>query len=282
MTVVAPLEKPAGRVERAPRASWSALLRLVRFGVREHRSAPLIWGGGLAAASALFVALWPSISGSMGKLLESYPDSIKQAFGVVSLDTVERYLDAELLTLIMPFALTVLAVRCVTGPTVVAEAANRLDTTLSLPISRRVLAAAAWIVAGVVVAAALALVWVVTLATGLVLGVEVSATVLGRGLVNVWPPVMVFAGVALLTAGAAPGAGRATGAALGVALAAYVADVVGKLSPDADWLRSVSVFRYYGSAVRDGLDATHLLLLVAVAIALAAAGCELFQRRDLG
>jgi ABC-2 type transport system permease protein len=57
---------------------------LIRRGLRDQAHAPLTWGGGLGAMSALVAALWPSIEGSMGDLMRDYPETLKQAFGIES------------------------------------------------------------------------------------------------------------------------------------------------------------------------------------------------------
>ena len=81
--------------------------------------------------------------------MRSYPEGLKQAFGIQTLDTVERYVDAEMLSLIVPFAVAFFAVRCVTRATVGAEERGHLDTLLSLPVSRRVLVVGVVAVAGI-------------------------------------------------------------------------------------------------------------------------------------
>ena len=54
---------------------------VVRQGLRDHRRAPLIWGGSLGAMSALMAAVWPSIEDSMDELMQHYPQGLKDAFG---------------------------------------------------------------------------------------------------------------------------------------------------------------------------------------------------------
>ena len=51
--------------------------------------------------------------------------------------------------------------------------------------------------------------------------------------------------------------------------------------PDLDGLRYASVFRYYGNAISDGVDAPAFAGVTLVAVALAAVGATLFGRRDL-
>ena len=101
---------PIALARRRPRA---ALRAVVRRGLRDHRRAPLTWGGPLGAMSALMAAMWPSIEGSMDTLMESYPEKLKEAFNIRAITSVEAYIDAEMLSLIVPLALAFLAVRVV-------------------------------------------------------------------------------------------------------------------------------------------------------------------------
>ena len=55
-------------------------------------------------------ALWPSIEGSMDKLMDSYPERLKEAFNIHALTSVEAYVDAEMLSFIVPLAVAFLAV----------------------------------------------------------------------------------------------------------------------------------------------------------------------------
>jgi ABC-2 type transport system permease protein len=258
------------------------LAALVRRGLLDQRRAPLTWGGALGAMTALMAAIWPSIEHSMSKLLDSYPSGLKEAFGIQQLDSIEKYIDAEMLSVIVPLALVFFAVRSATRTTVGAEEAGHLDTLLSLPVSRRLLVASAFVVTGLVLAAILAVVWTLTWIAGTTVGGGISATTLAAGLVNVWPLAMAFGGLAILAAGVSGRASTVTAVALGIAATMYVIDLAGKLSDPLRPLRAASAFRYYGSAINDGLDVTHMLVLTLGAVALAAAGAQLFARRDLG
>ena len=217
----------------------------------------------------------------MKSLIENYPSGLKEAFGIQELDTVEKYVDAEMLSLIVPLALGFFAVRSATRPTVGAEEAGHLDTLLSLPLARRVLAAGAFVVTGLVLAAILGVIWALTWIVGTISGAGLSGPTRAAGLANVWPLAMAFGGLAMLVAGllhrSAPVTAIATGALVGM----YVIDLVGKLSDAFEPFRVVSAFRYYGSAIQDGFDVSHLAGLVVCAVVLAGAGALLFERRDV-
>lgn len=271
-----PLTAPA-----AP-PTWSrSLVVVVRHGLRLHRRDPLTWGGGLGATCALIAAIWPSIADSIGEAVESYPEGLKRAFGVRELDSVEKYVDVEMLSLIVPLALAFFAVRCATRAIVGAEERGHLDALLSLPLARRVVVAGAFIVTGLVLAVILAVVWALTWVTGTVAGTGISASTLAAGLANVWPLAMAFAGLAVLAAGILHRQATVVAITTGTLVAMYVIDLVGKISPDIRPLRTISAFRYYGSAIQDGLDVSHVLALTGVAIATMAVGAVLFERRDV-
>ncbi len=259
----------------------STTVILTRERLSEQRFAPLIWGGAFGACGALMVFIWPVISDSIAQIGKAYPKALMEAFGMSGLDTVERYIDGELFGMLIPLAAAVLALRGVTRPTVAAEDAGQLDTWLTMPISRRALMWSSVISSGVILAATLLILYVVTMAASVLAGSGLSAAAFGRGVLNVWPLAMVFAGVAALAAGLMRGSGRVTGVTVGVLTAMYFADLAGKLASNVSDLRWISAFRYYGSAIEHGLDLTNVLGLSLTALALAAAGAECFNRRDI-
>jgi len=79
--------------------------------LHERRRSLLSWGLPIGLWSAFVVAIYPSIEGALGKAVASYPESLKQAFGIAELSNVEQYLNAEMLSLIVPLAVGYLAVR---------------------------------------------------------------------------------------------------------------------------------------------------------------------------
>jgi ABC-2 type transport system permease protein len=278
-TVQAPRAR-AVEAHMAP-SQWRSFAALVRGGLHDNRGAPPAWGGALGAMTALMTAIWPSIEASAAKLLDSYPAGLKEAFGITQLDSVEAYVDAEMLSLVVPLALGFFAVRCATRATVGAQDRGHLDTLLSLPVTRRVLVLASFAVTGLVLAAILGVVWTMTWIVGTLAGTGISAAALAAGLVNVWPLAMLFAGVAVLAAGLVRRPATVTAIGAGGLAAAYVLDLAGKLTDALEPLRVVSPFRLYGSAIRNGLDLGHVVALTLAAIVLAAIGAQLFERRDL-
>ena len=72
-----------------------------------------------------------------------------------------------------------------------------------------------------------------------------------------------------------------TAVASGTLAAMYVIDLLGKVADPMEPLRYLSAFRYYGSAIQDGIDPAAFAGLTVAAAALAAAGAVLFERRDV-
>jgi ABC-2 type transport system permease protein len=282
MSVAVETPPPVTTTRTPTPPSWQrSLVVMVRRGLADNRRAPLTWGGALGLMSALMAAIWPSIEDSISKVTESYPSGLKEAFGIEQLDSVEKYIDAEMLSLIVPLALAFFAVRCATRAMVGAEDRGHLDTLLSLPVSRHVLVASSFIVSGLMTASILAVTWVLTIVAGVIAGAGISADTLALGLGNVWPLAMAFAGLAVLVGGVAHRPVTVTEVAAGTLVAMYVMDLAGKLSESVEPLRTVSAFRYYGSVIQNGFDVSHALLLTTVGVACAVIGAILFDGRDV-
>jgi ABC-2 type transport system permease protein len=260
-------------------ARWRAV---VRRGLLDQRRSTLAWGCGLGAFGAFIAAIYPSIRTSLDKVVESYPSSLKQAFGVQSFSTVEGYLHAELFSLIVPLAIGVLAVRSAGRATFLAEERGWLDTLLALPLSRRVLVAGSFAIAAVTCAAALALLGAITFAVGRIAGSGVSLGLMAAGAMGLWPLAVFFAGVALAADGILRRASLVTEVSIGILVGMYALDLAGRLDGSLEPLRWASAFRYYGSPVLDGIDISHFVALTAAGVALAVAGALLFDRRDVG
>jgi ABC-2 type transport system permease protein len=275
------LERPARLGSRSAPSRGRVFAALVGRGLRDQRRALWAWGGSLGGLGALIAAIWPSIEGSVDELTESYPENLKEAFNIDTLDTVERYVDAEILSLIVPLAVAFYAIRCMTRATVGAEDRGHLDTLLALPVARRLLVVSGFAVAAIMTASVLFVTWLLTFLAGTLAGTGISAPTLAEGMANVWPLAMAFAGLAALAAGLVRGAGTVTGLAAGTLIAMYVLDVVGRLADSIEPLRAVSAFRYYGSAIQDGLDLGHVAVLTVAGALCMLAGALAFERRDV-
>ena len=279
----APRPRPRGRPPTLEEVflSYYEEARDDRAGDRARRRPPLATGaarcspGGCRSAcwSAFIVAIFPSVEEALSKAVQSYPPALKEAFGIGELTNVEQYLHAEMLSLIVPLALGYLAVRAVASGLSGAAESGRLDVLLSAPVSRRRLARGELRRhRGRARGRARASPSLLTAARQprLRRRPRRSAPPLA-GFANVWPLALLFAGLGIVATGFSLRTSVVTGSVAGVLVAMYVIDLVGRLDPDLSGVRYVSVFKYYGNAIEDGIDPLAFCGVTAVAIALAAA-----------
>lgn len=254
---------------------------LLRTHLYDRRRSVWAWGIPLGLMSAFIVAIFPSVEDSISKAVQGYPQGLKEAFGIGQLSNVEQYLQAEMLSLIVPLALGYLAVRAVASGLTGAAEVGRLDVLLSAPVSRRRLVLAGFLATAVELAAVLLVTGVLTGLGSILAGAGLDAGDAAAGFANVWPLALLFAGLGVVAVGFSLRTSVVTGSVAGVLVAMYVVDLVGKLDPDLDGLRYLSVFKYYGNAIEDGIDPLAFAGVTLAACLLAALGAWLFERRDL-
>jgi ABC-2 type transport system permease protein len=254
---------------------------LIAAQLHERRRSLLSWGLPIGIWSAFVVAIYPSVEDALSRAVESYPEALKQAFDVGDLTTVEQYLNVEMLSLIVPLAVGYLAVRSVASGLSGAAESGRLDVLLSAPLSRRRLVASGFAAAALELAAVLAVSLLLTLLGSILAGAGLSFGMALAGYANVWPLALLFAGFGVVATGWSLRTSVVTGSVAGLLVAMYVADLIGRLDTSLDWVRYGSVFRYYGKAIEDGIDPLAFAGVTAAAVALAALGALLFERRDL-
>jgi len=257
------------------------LTALVIAQLRERRRSLLAWGLPIGLMSAFIVAIFPSVQDALAKAVSDYPPALKEAFGISELSTVEQYLDAEMLSLIVPLAAGYLGVRSIASALSGAAESGRLDVLLSVPLSRRRLVAAGFAATAVELSAVLAVSLLLTLFGSLLGSAGLGFGPALAGFANVWPLALLFAGLGVVVTGWSLRTAVVTGSVAGVLVAMYVADLIGRLDPSVSGIRYASVFRYYGKAIEDGIDPLAFAAVTAAAVALAALGALLFERRDI-
>ncbi len=187
-----------------------------------------------------------------------------------------------MLSLIVPLAVGYLAVRSIASCLSGAAESGRLYVLLSAPVSRHRLVTAGFCATAIEVAAVLAITLALTSFGSLLSGAGLSFGSALAGFADVWPLALLSAGLGVVVTGFSLRTSIVTGSVAGVLVGMYVVDLVGRLDPSLDGIRYVSVFRYYGRAIENGIDPLSFLGVTAAAIAFAALGAILFERRDLG
>ena len=254
---------------------------LIATHLSDRRRSVLAWGLPLGLMSAFIVAIFPSVEDSISKAVQGYPEGLKEAFGIGQLTNVEQYLHAEMLSLIVPLAMGYLAVRAIASGLTGAAESGRLDVLLSAPVSRSRVVAAGFLATAVELAVVLLVTALLTGLGSILAGAGLDASRAAAGFANVWPLALLFAGCGAVAAGFSLRTPVVTGAVAGLLVAMYVIDLIGRLDPSLSGLRYLSVFKYYGNAIEDGIEPLAFLGVTVAAGVLAAVGAWLFERRDL-
>ena len=268
---------------RPMRAPW---LRFAAYVARRKRFAPLAWGLPLGLMAVMVVAVFPSMQGSsqLDELINSYPDALKEAFGIsdASFSSISGYLAAEIFSMIAPFTAAAFMIHAVTTGVSGAEHRGVLDVMLSAPARRRYVLAGQ-LAGGAAILLAIALVLgILTQAAALAFGADLPMGDTLAGVLSLWPLGVFFGGITVLLAGLTRRTAVVGGGAAAVLAVMYLMEVLGKLSDAFAAVDGLSAFHYYGSAIEDGLEPASFAILVAAGALLAAAGCVLFERRDVG
>lgn len=272
------------RTETAPRSAAperQVLLAIVKRSLRDHRRSPLTWGVPLGLMCALELAIYPSVEKSLHKMIQSYPDVLKQAFRIERMDTPAQFLNGEMFSLIVPLAIAFFAIRAATRPVAGAEERHWLDVVLTAPVRRRTLIAGAFIGSALASAIVLLVMSALTWIAGEISGAVIPLWDILAAAAAVWPLALFFAGFALLMTGRIGNWGVVTGTAAGVLVAMYAVDIATRVSSAIDFLQPLEVFHYYSSALVSGLDWGDLGVLSACSVLFTAAAVLLFERRDI-
>jgi ABC-2 type transport system permease protein len=261
-------------------------LPVLRWVLRQQRRALLGWAVAMAAVSAIYVSFYPLMgdSGELEALIEGLPEGLVVAMGYDAIGTAAGYLESTVYGLLAPILLLVLAVAL--GARLVAgeEEAGQLELEAAAPIGRvRALLEryGALVLSVVLLAAVTGLTSAVLV---LVLDMDVALT--GVAAASIGLALLVIAlGTVAFAVGAATGRRAwALGVGAGLAVASFMANALGPMLENGDWLERASPFWWYlgSDPLVEGLPLSGSLALLALtAVALVAAVVR-YDRRDLG
>ena len=267
--------------------SLPSAAEFTRRGVADHRNALAGWCVGAIAYIVVIAAIFPSFasSGSLDKLVQSYPDVLKSLFGISgsgSLSSGAGFLDAELFSFMLPLIVLVLTIGSGARTFAGEEDAGRLELLLAYPVRRRDAVVAKGGAVGVETVA-------VCLAAGLALAISNPIFDLGLSASHVVQAVSGLALLGLLFGWLALAIGAATGkhgvaVALpaGLAAGSYLVSGLHSLAGWLDPLRFLSVFWWIGtSPLQHGIRGVGALVVGLAAVAVLGTGAALVGRRDL-
>jgi ABC-2 type transport system permease protein len=276
-----------GRTMEGPRRAhgrrrWGTLFALASQTVRLQRRGALIWGLVLGLYGAALVATFPTFGDveQIDQLMRMYPEGMREAFNIEDMGTPEGFLDSQVFSL-APLALAFFPILASAGAIAGAEERGTIDVLLGNPLARWQLVVGSFLATAISLLGIVAVVGLLTWGTAALFDVDLSPARTAGAALNLWPICLFFGGLALLCS--ALFHRRALAVALpGVVLfAAYLIDVLGRVSEDLEDLRPASVFYYYGSAIKDGTDWGSFSGVTVVALLLMILAALAFSRRDI-
>jgi len=262
--------------------SRGTLFTLVFQTMRLQFRGALIWGVVVGLYSAAIVATFPTFGDmeQMDQLIQAYPEGMREAFNIEDMGTPEGFLDSQVFSF-APLALAFFPILASAGAIAGAEERGTIDVLLGNPLPRWQLVVGSFVAAGLSLLGIVVLVGLFTWGTAVLFDVDLSLGTTAGAVLNLWPTCLFFGGLAMLCSAVFHRRVLAIAIPGVVLFATYLVDVLGRVSEDLEDLRPTSVFYYYGSAIKDGIDWANfggvtLATLVFVLLAVLA-----FRRRDI-
>ena len=257
-------------------------------GLRDVRRSFLWWSLGLVSMTAMMVSVYPSVrdNRALSDLVDDYPDALKGFIGFggsVDYTSAPGYLGIELFSLTIPLLLLIAAIATGSNGIAGEEERGTLDMLLTLPVSRRQVVAAK-IGALVVEAIGLATILWLSLAIGVhAVDMQIGVGYLAAATADAVLLALGFGLVALCLGAATGRRSVAIGVATAGAVAAYLVNSLAPLVSGLSSFRRATPFYYYSAndPLRHGLNASHALVLLALAIAASIGALIAIERRDI-
>ncbi|MFB6122596.1 MAG: ABC transporter permease [Haloferacaceae archaeon] len=262
------------------------MLDLTRYEARRRVRGTLVLAVLLGLFGLLVVNVYPSIAESTAEidaLLDNFPESFREGFGIQSYATIEGFLSAELYQFIWVLLLGLFMTYSAAGTLASDVESGHVHLLLATPISR----------AQVVVEEYLSL-FVPLVVLNLVmplfvyggtLAVDYPVDMLDLLAVHAMsvPYLLVCASIGLLLSASVNRADVAERVGIAVVFLLFVIETV-TVGTDFEWLGSVSPTRYYDPTeilLEETYDLGGAVLLLVVAILLVLGSLVVFQRRDV-
>ncbi|UUY05636.1 ABC transporter permease subunit [Svornostia abyssi] len=169
------------------------------------------------------------------------------------------------------------AARAIAG----AEQNRSLDVILSQPVPRWHLPVATFAAFTIGLLEMVLLFALITWASAVAFGVDLDLGDMLAGSLNLLPLSLIYGALALIVSAVVRQPSLVTGIAGGALVLGYLTDAVGKIAADVDWMADITPFRFYGSAIENGLDAADVGVLLAGAVLFCVISIPVFARKDI-
>lgn len=243
------------------------------------------WSAAVVFIVFITMALYNAFSSAgIDQLVSSVPDSLKSLIGTVAdFKTIPGYIGQQIFGPNVVMITIIMAIMLFVGVSASEEDSGRLQSLLSLPVTRSAVYFQKWFaVIGVIGVVCLSIV------PALYLGLLVADKTADYGRIlqsvfDVWLMNVGYGVVAYAVAMATGKKGLTIMLASGYAFASFV---ISSLAPAVSGLKIVdkfSIFHYYNNPqiMSHGLDVMHVTILIAIIIILTIIGWIGFTRRDV-
>jgi ABC-2 type transport system permease protein len=262
---------------------------LFRRAIADRRRWLIGWSIGIAAFVVINIAFWPSFrdqSDELNDMIEQMPESIRALFGMgegVDPFSPVGYLSAQVYTFALPLLLLIAgigAVASIAGD----EERGLLETTFTLPITRRRILVERWAAVVVLTTILSGVGLVSTLISARAVDLEVGTTSIVWASVGVTVLTWAVSGLGLVVGAATGRRGLAITVASVLAVASYLITSLADAGIAVfETLEPLSVFTHYDvlATLANGAPPWSLLVLAAVVVLATLAAETVIDRRDL-
>jgi ABC-2 type transport system permease protein len=271
-----------GVVDRVRPIPGRQLATLTAHLLRHRMVSILVWGIALGTLDVLTVLSFPAFKDSIKQTLAHMSPEARALFGIQGNGTtIESWLALNTFNLVAPLALAffpiLIGARAIAG----REESQSMDVLLSNPLPRWVLATATVLAMSMGLVAILFLFGFLTWLPAVLIGLHLAPAAATAAVLNLWPLCLWFGALALLCSALVRRSALAVAMPGAVLVAMYVAEGLGTASPSVRFLRPVSLFHYYGSAVEHGVPWASFVTISFLALVLAILAAIAFAQRDI-
>lgn len=261
------------------------LLALTGHSINLRARGALIWGVALGALGAVFVAIYPYLEGAAGmqQMISNMPQAMQDmlGYGPDALSSVEAFMGAEMLSLLVPLALSLFPILLASSALAGAEEDGTIDILMGNPLSRWQLVLGRFLAAAVLLLGIVAIMGSLSWITAVIAGVELSPGLMAAASLSLWPLCLFFGGIALLLSAILHRRFLALAIPAALLIVMYFVDALASSVEFFETIQPLSAFYYYGSAIEDGMDWTGFGVLCAATAVLVGIAVLLFRRRDI-
>jgi ABC-2 type transport system permease protein len=259
---------------------------IIRRTVANQRRAIIGWVLGMIGMVLMYGAFWPSIrdnADQFDEYLKTLPDFLRNAIGLQEIGTPVGYLKTELFTFLAPVLILTFAIGAGAHAIAGEQEDETADLLLATPVKRGRVVTEKWLAmlagAGVIVAS----LWLCLALIAPAFDLRVDLADAGAACLMVALLGLAFGSIALLAGSWTGRKAWAIAVATVLAVASLLIDVLAPSVEGLGWLQRLSLFYYYDRSepLANGLDATHALIMLGVAVVALAAAVVVFDRRDV-